>query len=89
MKKIYTIILGIILTGLLAINANAQTISSTTYLFSNLTGATLTDMTSGTTQLVGPNIDDGASAVTNIGFNFYFAGTLYTQFSANANGLVR
>jgi hypothetical protein len=32
-------------------------------------------MSSGTTQLVGPGLDDTASAVTNIGFDFWFAGT--------------
>src|SRR5205085_11348416 len=28
-------------------------------------------------------------AVTNIGFDFYFQGVRYTQFSANTNGLIR
>ncbi len=43
----------------------------------------------GSTQLIGTGSDDGASPVTNIGFTFNYAGTNYTQFSANANGLVR
>lgn len=67
----------------------AQTISSTTYPFSTGTGASLEDMSSGTTQIIGPNADDPVSAVTNIGFDFWFNGTRYTQFSANGNGLMR
>jgi len=30
--------------------------------------------------------DDGISAATNIGFNFNFGGTVFTQFKANSNG---
>jgi hypothetical protein len=41
------------------------------------------------TQLIGPNSDDVASAVTNIGFDFWFAGTKYTQFSVDENGLMK
>jgi Secretion system C-terminal sorting domain/GEVED domain/Ig-like domain CHU_C associated/Fibronectin type III domain len=47
------------------------------------------DLMTGSTQLVASASDDGASAVTSIGFTFNYAGTDYTQFSANANGLVR
>src|SRR5262245_12014093 len=46
--------------------ASAQTISATTYPFTNATGATLEDMSSGTTTLLGPNLDDNASLVANI-----------------------
>ena len=67
----------------------AQTISATTYPFTNSTGATLVDMSSGTTTLIGANADDNASGVVNIGFDFWFVGTRYTQFSVNANGLLR
>lgn len=69
--------------------AKSQTISATTYPFSSSTGASLEDMSSGTTQLVAADTDDGASAVTNIGFDYWFVGVRYTQFSVNANGLVR
>lgn len=58
------------------------------YGFSAGTGGVLQDMT-GSTQLIGSASDDGVSAVTGIGFTFNYAGTNYTQFSANANGLVR
>lgn len=33
--------------------------------------------------------DDGATPVTNIGFEFEYGGTIYTQFSANTNGTLR
>jgi len=48
-------------------------------------------MSSGTTTLIAPTttLSDNASAVTNIGFDFWFMGTRYTQFSANCNGLMR
>ncbi len=64
-------------------------ISVTTYSFTNLTGVMLEDMSSGTTQIVGPGVDDTASAVTNIGFDFFYDGVRVSQFSANANGLSR
>ena len=38
------------------------------------------------TQLIGPNVDDAASAVTSIGFDFAFPGTVYQQFSVNSTG---
>jgi Peptidase family C25/Fibronectin type III domain len=59
------------------------------YSFNTATNASLTDMSSGTTQLLAPNIDDTASALTNIGFDFYFQGARFTQFSINENGVVR
>src|SRR5260221_1822558 len=83
------------LTALLAIGlsvptaALAQTISATTYPFAASSGVALEDMSSGTTTLVAPNLDGGVSAVTNIGFDFWFVGVLQTQFSVNSNGLLR
>ena len=59
------------------------------YAFSTATDASLTDMSSGTTQLLAANIDDTASALTNIGFDFYFQSARFTQFSINDNGVVR
>ncbi|CAN1542127.1 Ig-like domain CHU_C associated [Flavobacteriaceae bacterium] len=44
------------------------------------------DMTTGATALVATAIDQGASVVTNIGFNFVLMGRTYTQFSASTNG---
>lgn len=59
------------------------------YVFGSAAGVALEDMSTGTTQLVVPNVDDTASAVTNIGFDIWFLGTRQTQFSVNANGLFR
>ena len=50
---------------------------------------TAVDMSAGTTQLVAGSTDNGASLVTNIGFNFFFMGVNYSQFSANSNGIIR
>ena len=69
--------------------ADGQTISATSYPLTTTSGLALEDMQSGTTQLLGPNLDDNASAVVPIGFDFWFVGTRYTQFSVNANGLLR
>lgn len=59
------------------------------YAFSTNTSASLVDMSSGTTQLVGPSQNFLASAVTNIGFDVWFMGVRYTQFSVNHNGVLR
>ena len=66
--------------------ANAQ--NATNYVFSTTTGATLDAMT-GSTSLIGASVDDGVSAVTNIGFPFMYENVAYTQFSVNSNGLIR
>lgn len=58
------------------------------YSFSTNTTGTLDPMT-GSTQLIGSGSDDGVSTVTPIGFAFTYAGTVYNNFSVNANGLVR
>ncbi len=59
------------------------------YGFTTATNASFVDMSTGTTQLLAANIDDTASALTNIGFDFYFQGTRFTQFSINENGVLR
>lgn len=75
-------------TVLLPVTAT-QAQSSANYSFSTATNASLTDMSSGTTQLVAAGADDTASAVVPIGFDFFFLGTRYTQFSASSNGFLR
>lgn len=57
-------------TGSLALDANGNTV----------------DMSTGTTQLLASGLDDSASTVQAIGFNFIGMGTLQTNFSANSNG---
>lgn len=64
-------------------------VTATSYPFSVLAGVALEDMSSGTTQLVAASQDDTASALTNIGFDFWLDGVRFTQFSANANGLMK
>jgi subtilisin-like proprotein convertase family protein len=59
------------------------------YAFSQVSTSSLIDMSSGTTQLIGPNVDFATSAVTNTGFDVWYMGTRYTQFSVNANGILR
>jgi hypothetical protein len=64
-------------------------VTATSYPFTATTGVALEDMSTGTTQLVAASLDDTASAVTNIGFDYWYDGVRTTQFSANANGLLR
>ncbi|HEY6046486.1 MAG TPA: hypothetical protein VIU65_07780 [Pyrinomonadaceae bacterium] len=64
-------------------------VTATSHPFSATTGIALEDMSTGTTQLVAANSDDGASAVTNIGFDYWYDGVRFTQFSCNANGICR
>jgi hypothetical protein len=70
----------------------ATTPNITNYNFSTNSLSSLSNM-SGSTQLIGSNIASGAtsgnSAVTNIGFDFWFMGVRFTQFSVNCNGIVR
>ncbi|HST50692.1 MAG TPA: Calx-beta domain-containing protein, partial [Pyrinomonadaceae bacterium] len=76
--------------------ANAQTIdpgpeavTAASYPFTATTGVSLEDMSSGTTQLVAAGQDDTPSSVANIGFDYWYDGVRQTQFSVNANGLMR
>jgi hypothetical protein len=63
--------------------------TAASYVFATATNGSFTDMSTGTTQLVAAGLDDASSAVTNLGFDFYFLGTRYTQFSVNSNGYMR
>jgi hypothetical protein len=65
-----------------------ELIDGTTYGFT-AAAAVLEDMSSGTTQIIGASQDDTASVATNIGFDFWLDGVRQTQFSANANGLMK
>ena len=89
MRKSWLVMLVLLLSMTFGQLAQAQTINATTYPFAASSGASLQDMSTGTTTLVGSASDDGASAVQNIGFEFMFMGNKFTQFSANANGLIR
>lgn len=77
--------LGVLL-ALLVLPVTGQTIAD--YQFSTGTGAP-TDMSSGTTTIIGPSVDDGSSGIQNIGFTFRFANLDYTQYSVSSNGAMR
>lgn len=60
-------------TGSLGLDANANVV----------------DMTSGTTQLIGADVDDNSSSATAIGFTFQLMTNPYTQFVASSNGIIQ
>jgi len=66
-----------------------NSITSGTYAFSSSSGVALEDMSSGTTTILGNNLDDLASGLTSLPFDFWLDGVRATQFSVNANGLMR
>lgn len=76
--------------GGVAAPINADIAQTSSYLFATSTTGSLIDMSAGTTQLIAANNDDApASPLTNIGFDFYFQGVRYSQFSVNSNGVMR
>jgi Carboxypeptidase regulatory-like domain/G8 domain len=70
-------------------NVFSDIADSNSYTFATTTTGSLTDMSTGTTTLLNANIDDTASPLTNIGFDFYYMGARFTQFSINENGVLR
>lgn len=64
-------------------------ITATAYAFSNTSAIALEDMSSGTTQLVGPGTDDNNSSLVNIGFDYWYDGVRFTQYGVNGNGFAR
>lgn len=74
--------------AVLPATAQAQA-NAANYAFSTATTASLTDMSTGTTTLLADNLDDNASPVTLIGFDFFFQGVRQDRFSVNANGSLR
>src|SRR6478672_11659082 len=63
---------------------SASTPSSANYAFTTSTSGSFTDMSSGTTQLVGADRDDAVSAVQTLPFDFYLMGQRFNQFSATS-----
>lgn len=60
------------------------------YAFNTTTSSSLLPMDIATTTLVhGPNTHLRSSAVFPIGFEFWFMGVRYTDFSVNSNGVIR
>jgi uncharacterized repeat protein (TIGR01451 family) len=78
-----TVILGLI--GAARVQAQA----TANYAFATNVSGTFTNMSSGTTQLIPAGADDTASLLTNIGFDFVYMGTRFTQFGVNSNGYLR
>ena len=89
----------LLMIGLFIFNQTGYSKTANQYGFSTVGNASLVldrnsntvNMTTGTTQLIGPSIDDQASSVTNFGsgFTFTYFGTAYTQFSVSSNGGIR
>ncbi|HEV7763893.1 MAG TPA: hypothetical protein VGQ76_02725, partial [Thermoanaerobaculia bacterium] len=71
-----------------ASNAAAQA-NAANYTFSTTTTGSMGDMSSGTTQLLAPNLDDTPSPVTLFGFDFFFMGVRQDRFGINDNGVLR
>jgi hypothetical protein len=57
--------------------------------FSPDINGSVVDMSSGTSTLIGPGIDNNRSSVLNIGFDFYFMGNGFSQFSVNEDGVLQ
>lgn len=74
---------------LVATFLQAQTISATTYPFTLQSDIAPKDMSAGATLLIGPGSDNNTTPLQNIGFDFWFAGTRYTQYSISTNGYIR
>lgn len=92
MKKLYSCNIGFSLCLILSIfsfSALAQNADADRYLFQTNTSSALVDMSSGTQNLIGANQSSVTSAVTPIGFGFWFMGCYYTDFTVNANGILR
>jgi hypothetical protein len=64
-------------------------ITPTTYIFSTQSGVSLEDMSSGTTDLLGPGGDNNNSALTQMGFLYRYDDVFYTSFGVNANGFLK
>jgi hypothetical protein len=61
--------------------------NASNYVFSTQTGVSLQTLSS-PVSLINSSVDDAVSSVTNLPFTFNYAGTNYTQFSVNSNGLM-
>jgi uncharacterized repeat protein (TIGR01451 family) len=88
MRAKLAIAAALMITLLGAASAGAQA-NAANYSFSTTTTGSLTNMSSGTTQLLAANVDDTASPVTLLGFDFFFMGVRQDRFSINENGVLR
>ncbi|TAF94076.1 MAG: hypothetical protein EAZ47_04810, partial [Bacteroidetes bacterium] len=63
--------------------------STSNYTFTNEANGSLYDLNTGFTSIYGGGTDSYTATVRNIGFDFVFMGTVYTQFSCNPDGQIR
>ncbi|WP_341902465.1 T9SS type A sorting domain-containing protein [Fluviicola taffensis] len=63
--------------------------SSANYTFSTNATGSLVDMSTGTTQLIGPGLDAATSGLAPIGFSFQLMGNVFTQFSVNEDAVMQ
>jgi len=87
MKRLFTLSVLIFLNFLLISVCYTQS-TNNYYMYRYNTGS-LADISTGSTLLLNGCHQNSASAVTNIGFDFWFMGERYTQFSVNSNGQMR
>ena len=80
--------LALALLGGTALGARAQALNYPVGEASTLAG-TYTDLGATGTAIVTANMDDANSAPQEIGFTFTYAGTAFTQFVFNTNGIIR
>ena len=85
MKKVILVI--VFLWGM----STAFTQSTLNYGFTHASNASLTEMSSGSVNLLIPATESGefVSTIAPIGFDFWLMGNRYTNFSVNSNGLMR
>ncbi|MBL7727625.1 MAG: fibronectin type III domain-containing protein, partial [Dinghuibacter sp.] len=91
MRKFYLLILALVSFG-----AGLFAQSSANYTFNTNNNGSLVldmngntvDMTTGTTQLLGPNVNTAATGQNAIGFEFWFMGTRQTTFNVSSHGLM-
>ena len=79
----------VMLLSLFSLGQTAWAQSSANYSFATNSTGSLVDMSSGTTTAVAAGLDASRSAVTGIGFDFYFMGNMFTQFSVQEDGILQ
>jgi uncharacterized repeat protein (TIGR01451 family) len=89
MKTKLAVAATVLLAFLLGASQAQAQANAANYAFSTTTTGSLTDMSSGTTTLIGPDLDDVASAVTLLPFDFYLNGIRQDRFTVSSNGIIR
>ena len=87
MKRLFTILLFAAM--LLPLATRGQVLPDYTFRTGVDASKWITLDSTVATRLIGSGLDDAASSVTNIGFNFLLGENHYSQFSVNSNGFLR